>query len=120
MQPSSTPGRISTDITTIEHGRTHERGHVIECGGFVHARQVFGALRVGGERAVVEGRATRRHHRVQLHEEYTDAGQDIVVDGHHRRLVTDLTLTCRHRTVPLDCDNAFFYDLQVTRSEITG
>ena len=89
-------------------------------GGFIHAKQVHGSLRVGGHRAVVEGHAARRHKQVRLHEEYTDAGQQIVVDGYHRRLSTDLTLTWRHRTVQLDCDNAFFYDLQVTKTDITG
>jgi len=88
--------------------------------GFVHARQVFGSVRVGGDRAVVEGHASRLRHRTQVHEEYTDAGQEIVVDGYHRRLAKDLTLTWRHRTVPLTCDNAFFYDLQVTRTDLTG
>ena len=88
--------------------------------GFIHAKQVHGSVRVGGDRAVVEGYASRLRHRTPVHEEYTDAGQAIVVDGYHRRLAKDLTLTWRHRTVQLDCDNAFFYDLQVTKTDITG
>ncbi|NYD41942.1 hypothetical protein [Nocardioides panaciterrulae] len=88
--------------------------------GFVDHTQVHGSIRVGGHRAVIEGHASRLRHRTQVHEEYTDAGQEIVVDGYHRKLVGDLTLTWRHRTVPLTCDNAFFYDLQVTKTDITG
>lgn len=88
--------------------------------GFIHDKQVHGSVRVGGDRVVVEGYASRLRHRTQVHEEYTDAGQEIVVDGYHRRLAKDLTLTWRHRTVPLVCDNAFFYDLQVTKTDLTG
>jgi len=56
--------------------------------------------------------------RTPVHEEYDDAGQHITVDGYHRKLAKDLTLTWRHRTVQLSCDNAFFYDLQVTKEPI--
>ncbi|WP_180933300.1 hypothetical protein [Nocardioides ungokensis] len=56
--------------------------------------------------------------RTPVHEEYDDAGEHITVDGYHRKLAKDLTLTWRHRTVQLSCDNAFFYDLQVTREPI--
>ena len=45
---------------------------------------------------------------------------DRVLLHYHRKLAKDLTLTWRSRTVPLDCDNAFFYDLQVTKEDITG
>lgn len=88
--------------------------------GFIHAKQVHGSVRVGGDRALVEGHASRLRHRTRVHEEYSDAGQEIVVDGYHRRLANDLTLTWRHRTVQLGCDNAFFYDLQVTKTDVTG
>ncbi|MFC4785145.1 hypothetical protein ACT8ZV_11745 [Nocardioides sp. MAHUQ-72] len=88
--------------------------------GFIDHRQVLGALKVDGKRAVIEGRAVRVGSREQVHEEYDDAGQLVTVDGFHRRLSTDLTLTWRHRTRPLTCDTAFHYDLQVTKEDITG
>ena len=89
-------------------------------GGFIDHKQVHGSLKVGGRKAVIEGYASRRVKRLPVHEEYDDAGQHITVDGYHRKLAKDLTLTWRSRTVPLDCDNAFFYDLQVTKEDITG
>ncbi len=87
---------------------------------FIHAKQVYGSLKVGGKLAVVEGHASRYGKRKPIHEEYDDAGQHITVDGFHKKLATDLTLTRRHRTVQLTCDNAFHYDLQVTKEDITG
>lgn len=82
---------------------------------FLVARTVRGALKVDGTRALVEGTAHRAGRRTTIHDEQDDAGQHITVDGTHRRIVSDLTLTWRHRTAPLDCGNAFAYDLQVTR-----
>lgn len=99
----------------------HQVGNSREvAGGFIDHKQVHGSLKVGGRKAVIEGYASRRVKRLPIHEEYDDAGQHITVDGYHRRLAKDLTLTWRSRTVPLDCDNAFFYDLQVTKEDITG
>ncbi|GAB3789083.1 hypothetical protein [Nocardioides ungokensis] len=87
-------------------------------GGFIDHKQVHGSIVVGGRRAVIDGHASRRVKRTPVHEEYDDAGEHITVDGYHRKLAKDLTLTWRHRTVQLSCDNAFFYDLQVTREPI--
>lgn len=86
--------------------------------GFIEDKQVYGALRVGGKRAVIEGHAARYGKRIAVHDEFDDAGQHIVVDGFHRKLSKDLTLTWRHRTVPLACGTAFFYDLTTTKTDI--
>lgn len=88
--------------------------------GFIDHQQVHGSLKVGGKKAVIDGTASRHGKRKPVHEEYDDAGQHITVDGYHRRLDADLTLTWRQRTAPLTCDNAFHYDLQVTKEDITG
>ena len=88
--------------------------------GFIHEKQVHGSLKVGGKKAVIDGYASRHGKRKHIHEEYDDAGQHITVDGFHKPLATDLTLTWRQRTVQLTCDNAFHYDLQVTKEDITG
>ena len=85
---------------------------------FVDGRNVRGTLQIGGSRAVVEGVAHKVGKRIAVHEVHDDAGQHIIVNGYHRRLANDLTLTWKGRTVPLDCDNAFAYDLQVTKSPI--
>lgn len=87
-------------------------------GGFIDHKQVHGSLVVGGKRAVIDGHASRKVRRTPIHEEYDDAGQHITVDGYHRKLAKDLTITWRKRTVQLTCDNAFFYDLQVTKEPI--
>ena len=88
--------------------------HIIDAG------QVHGTLRVGGKRAVVDGTAHRVGKKIAVHEETDDAGQHITVDGFHRRLANDVTLTWRKRTVPLECGNAFHYDLQVTKTDTGG
>ena len=88
--------------------------------GFIHEKQVFGALRLDGKRVVIKGHASRFGKRIPVHDEFDDAGQHIVVDGFHRKLATDLTLTWRSRTKRLSCDNAFFYNLQVTKEDIVS
>jgi hypothetical protein len=88
--------------------------------GFLDHRQVHGSLRVGENRAVVSGSAVRGGKRIPVHEQFDDAGQLITVDGIHRRLRTDLRLGWGRKTVQLTCDNAFFYNLQVTKEDITG
>jgi hypothetical protein len=55
-----------------------------------------------------------------VHEEYDDAGQHIVADGFHRRLAHDLVLRYDGITVPLDCAPAFYYSLNVTKTDTTG
>jgi hypothetical protein len=88
--------------------------------GFLDHRRVHARLRVGHRPAVIEGHAARQGRRTPVHEEYDDAGQHVTVDGFHRALATDLTLTWRHRTVPLTCDNAFHFDLEVVKEDVTG
>ena len=85
---------------------------------FRDGRQVRAAVRLDGRRAVIEGTARVVGRRTPVHEELEDAGQLIVADGHHRRLATDLDLTWRGRSVPLDCDGSFRYALRVTKTPI--
>lgn len=82
---------------------------------FKVGRDVRATLRLGGKRVVLDGTARQAGKRTPVHDEHDDAGQHITVDGTHRRLATDLTMTWKGRTVPLTCDNAFAYDLQVTK-----
>lgn len=82
---------------------------------FLDGKRIRATMKVDGTRATIEGTAERYGKKIPVHEEHDDAGQHIVVDGTHRKLDTDLTLTWRNRTVPLDCDTAFAYDLRVSK-----
>jgi len=82
---------------------------------FKDGREVRAVMKLKGKRAVVEGTARAVGKKTPVHEEHDDAGQHITIDGTHRRLANDLQLTWKGTTVPLDCDNAFVYDLQVTK-----
>lgn len=87
-------------------------------GAFRDGRDVRATLRLDGKRAVIAGTARAVGKKTAVHEELDDAGEHITVDGTHRQLATDLTLTWRQRTVPLTCDDAFVYDLQVTKEPV--
>jgi hypothetical protein len=83
--------------------------------GFLERGRVKAAMKVDGRRALVSGTAHKVGPRIPVSEEYDDAGQHITSTGFHRSLDTDLTLTWRGRTVPLDCDTAFAYRLKVVK-----
>jgi len=85
--------------------------------GFVDRGEVRASLRLKGKKVVVAGTATRYGRKIPVHAEHDDAGQHIVEDGFHRKLRTDLTMAWMNRTVGLDCDNAFFYNLSVTKTD---
>ncbi|MDP2774162.1 MAG: hypothetical protein Q8O61_11460 [Nocardioides sp.] len=77
-------------------------------------------VRIAGKRARVTGTAKRVGPKKHVHEEYDDAGQHIVADGFHRRLAHDLRLRYDGITVPLTCAPAFYYSLNVTKTDTTG
>jgi hypothetical protein len=82
---------------------------------FKVGRDVRATLQLAGKRVVIKGTAHAVGKKTPVHEEHDDAGQYITIDGTHRQLATDLTMTWKNRTVPLTCDDAFVYDLEVTR-----
>ncbi len=82
--------------------------------------KVRAALRIDGHRALVTGTARKVGAPIHVHEEYDDAGQHIVADGTHKRLRNHLVLRYDGTVVPLTCDPAFFYKLDVTKTDITG
>ena len=82
---------------------------------FKDGRDVRGVLKLKGKKAVIDGTARAVGKKTPVHEEHDDAGQHIIVDGTHRQLANNLTLTWKGTTVPLDCENAFVYDLQVSK-----
>lgn len=85
----------------------------------IDGRQVHGALKLAGSRAVIDGHARRVGPRSQVTEEYDDAGQHISVRGINRALSSTVAMTWRNRTVPLTCDG-HYYDLKVTKVDTTG
>lgn len=82
--------------------------------------RIRASVRIDGRRALVSGTARKVGRATRVHEEYDDAGQHIVADGIHRRLRNALVLRYDGTTVRLACDPAFFYDLDVTRTDVTG
>ena len=91
---------------------THPEGRMVRRG------EVQQEGRMDGKRVVLAGRVVRDGEPVEVHEEREDAGQHIVVDGVHKPLAADLVLTWKKRNAELDCDNAFRYDLTVTKTPI--
>jgi len=91
---------------------THPEGRMVRRG------EVQQEGRMDGKRVVLAGRVVRDGEPVEVHEEHDDAGQHIVVDGVHMPLSADLVLTWKKRNADLDCDNAFRYDLTVTKTPI--
>ena len=53
-----------------------------------------------------------------MYEEYDDAGFLIKTRGFHRRLLTDMGSRYAGTSVPLACDTAFVYDLEVKKIPI--
>jgi hypothetical protein len=87
--------------------------------GFVDHGRVTAAMKVDGRRALITGTARRVGDRIPVSEEYDDAGQHITTTGFHRSLDTDLRLTWRGRSTPLDCATAFAYRLKVVKESTT-
>lgn len=73
---------------------------------------------LGGRKVVLAGTVVRDGDPVEVHDEFDDAGQHVVVDGVHKPLAADLVLTWRKRNAVLDCSNAFRFDLTVTKTDI--
>lgn len=75
---------------------------------------------IAGKPARITGTAKRVGPKKRVHEVYDDAGEQIVADGYHRRLAYDVTLRYDGASFQLTCDPAFYYNLKVTRTDITG
>ena len=80
---------------------------------------VLASVKVDGKRALVEGAAERHGARTKVYEEYEDAGFLIKTRGYHRQLLTDMGARYAGTSVPLACDTAFVYDLEVKKIPIT-
>jgi hypothetical protein len=82
--------------------------------------KIRSSVRIDGHLALVIGTASKVGGPIKIHEEYDDAGQHIVADGIHKRLRNHLVLRYDGTAVPLTCDPAFYYKLDVTKTDITG
>jgi hypothetical protein len=82
---------------------------------FVVDGVVKASVKVDGKRALVEGVVDRHGPRTKVYDEYTDAGFLIKTRGYHRQLLTDMGARYAGKSVPLACDTAFVYDLEVKK-----
>ena len=96
------------------HGNSRNTDEKFLVDGVVKA-----SVRVDGTRAVIKGTAERYGARTKVYEEYDDAGFLIKTRGFHRQLETDLIAKYDGKIVPLTCDPAFYYDLEVKKIPIT-
>ena len=76
-------------------------------------------VKVDGKRATIKGTAERYGTRTKVYEEYDDAGFLVKTRGFHRQLRTELVATYAGKTVPLTCDPAFAYNLEVKKIPLT-
>jgi hypothetical protein len=83
---------------------------------------VDGALRatvqVGGKRAVIKGTVERFGPRILVNESFDDGPYLVKNRGFQRKLRTVLVAKYDGAVVPLTCDPAFYYDLEVKRIPI--
>jgi hypothetical protein len=80
---------------------------------------VKASVKVAGKRALITGHSERHGARTRVYDEYEDAGFLVKTRGYHRHLLTDLTARYAGKVVPLTCDTAFHYDLEVKKIPIT-
>ena len=82
---------------------------------FVVDSVVKASVKVGGKRVLVEGVAERHGPRTKVYDEYEDAGYLVKTRGYHRQVVTDMGARYAGKVIPLACDTAFAYDLEVKK-----
>jgi hypothetical protein len=76
-------------------------------------------VKIDGKRAVIKGTAERYGERKKIYDEMDDGGNLIKTRGFHRQLHTELVATYAGKVVPLTCDPAFYYDLEVKKIPVT-
>ena len=86
---------------------------------FVVDGVVKATVKVDGARALIEGVVQRHGARTKVYDEYEDAGFLIKTRGYHRQLLTDMGARYAGHGIPLACDTAFVYDLEVKKIPIS-
>jgi hypothetical protein len=75
-------------------------------------------VQVDGKRAVVKGTASRYGARIAVSESFDDGDMSVSSRGYQRKLRTDLVAKYDGKVIPLTCDTAFYYNLEVKRTPI--
>lgn len=95
-------------------------GSVEQTEPFVVDGAMDASVEIQGETATVAGTVAPTGRPEKLTEPIQDAGEQIISQGTHTRLATDLALTVGQTTVPLECAPAFAYDLEVRKVALYG
>ncbi|HEY0890005.1 MAG TPA: hypothetical protein VGE38_10380 [Nocardioides sp.] len=104
--------RYGNELQVVfDHGDGPGKGRSQEA-KLVRAGHVDTTIRVAQQAVRITGTAIRTQHVKRVRSTH----EDTTAVGTHRRLSTDLEVTYRERTAPLDCDTAFRYRLQVTHA----
>jgi hypothetical protein len=77
-----------------------------------------GTVQVDGKRAVIKGTASRVGARISVFESFDDGDMTVTSRGYQRKLRTGLVAKYDGKVVPLTCDTAFYYNLEVKRTPI--
>lgn len=75
-------------------------------------------VQVEGKKAVIKGTASRYGARIPVSESFDDGDMTVSNRGFQRLLRTDLVAKYDGKVVPLTCDTAFYYNLEVKRTPI--
>ena len=86
---------------------------------FVVDGAVKASVKIGGKRVLIEGAAKRHGARTKVYDERDDAGFHIITRGFHRQLVTDMGARYAGKGIPLTCETAFHFDLEVKKIPLT-
>ena len=102
---------------TVDDGTPAEVSRVVESRTkFITGPKVRAASKIGGRKILIAGTAKQTGKTRKVNEVVEDAGYRIVSKGTHKLLKPVLTVTYGGRTGRLTCDNAFLFDLKVTKT----
>ncbi|GAA4718658.1 hypothetical protein [Nocardioides conyzicola] len=85
---------------------------------FVVKNKVRATARIAGEKLVITGTAKPTGEVRRVHDVVEDAGLRIVTTGKHKLLKPILKVSYAGRSGRLTCDNAFAFNLKVTKTSI--
>jgi len=85
---------------------------------FVVGHRVRATARINGQKVTISGTAKPTGKVKRVHDVVEDAGLRIVSKGTHKILQPVLTVSYDGRTGRLTCDNAFAFNLKVTKTSI--
>ena len=102
---------------TVNDGTPGEVSRTIESRAkLINGQKFRASSRIGGKKLVIAGTAKQTGKTRKVNEVVEDAGYRIVSKGTHKLLKPVLTVTYGGRSGVLSCDNAFLFDLKVTKT----